>query len=124
MIKVVYGLREEDSTEIRYVGSTKSFPTRIHLHFGKREMTLRSESEKTAWIKDALSRNKRIVADIIEECNPSVASGREQFWIEHYRSLGYRLTNIRKAKRTVLDLKAMSKEKYLKSKAKKSTQTT
>ena len=111
-IVYVYVLREDGLDEVRYIGLSQSPEKRIRAHFGEREMTKNRESPKTAWIKSVMDRNGKIVHEIIDECNSTVGREREQFWINHYKSIGHELTNIRKAKLDRHDILERGREKY------------
>lgn len=88
----IYGLRETGRTEIRYVGQSANPRARHNGHINEKFLSVKNK--KRLWIEDARDRCASIEYVILEECQSiEDAAIREQFWIDHYRQLGDRLTN-------------------------------
>lgn len=86
MTKVyIYGLHEDGSDEIRYVGQTIAPETRLTQHLNTNQDVTQ---DKLNWVKDCLSRGAAIKMKIIEECDSDSATEREKHWIKHYFSGG------------------------------------
>lgn len=93
----IYGLKEVDSDEIRYVGQTCDLKMRRYTHLSSKDGQI--DHPKRLWIENAKRRGIEIEIITLEECGDSVNEvEREQYWISHYESLGHRLTNVDKAK--------------------------
>lgn len=85
----IYALRKMGDSEVRYIGQTNNPQYRLSAHKGRRNDT----SQKARWIKSVLSIGGSISMEIIEECDPRSSTASENYWINHYRAQGYRLTN-------------------------------
>ena len=86
----IYTLSDPRTEEVRYVGITKlELRKRLtrHVSLARR----RPGYHVSSWIHQLLERKLRPVITLIETTdNPE----RERYWIQHYRSLGARLTNL------------------------------
>jgi len=93
----IYGLKEVDSDEIRYVGQTCDVKMRRYTHLSSKDGQI--DHPKRLWIENAKRRGIEIESITLEECGDGINEvEREQYWIDHYESLGHRLTNVDKAK--------------------------
>jgi len=87
----IYGLREVGQEEIRYVGKTINPQNRLRGHLGQKEVN--AGHKKKTWVSECEEKQVKIEIVILEECDPSIASAREAFWIDDCIRRGYRLTN-------------------------------
>jgi group I intron endonuclease len=91
-LSCIYALTEPDNLdEIRYIGKTKKSPEvryTQHLKDGR-------DGYKLRWIR-SLPEGKVPSLLVLEECPETSLNEREVYWIEYYKSLGYRLTNMSK----------------------------
>lgn len=81
---------------VRYVGQTsKGLASRRYNHFWHaRNKDSRSyNGHFYRWIRKHGEEN--IVFEVLEECPTEELDAREEFWITSYRTLGYKLTNIK-----------------------------
>lgn len=84
----IYGLKDPESQEIRYVGKTKHLKARFWRHLHSDEKT-----HKGCWINCLKRKNLFPILEILEHCLESEWVEREKFWIKHYKDLGNALTN-------------------------------
>jgi hypothetical protein len=91
----IYGLHEEGSEEIRYVGQTKHPRERLNNHISGGEGI--DSNPKRQWLTDCISRNAQVHMEILETCASDIAVEREQHWIDYYGEKGHALTNKAKA---------------------------
>jgi len=87
----IYGLVDSVTKQIRYIGKTLHLRQRLREHLNK--YSLKKETYKNHWIKQVLSKNANLEIIVLEECNENNWAARESYWIEHYNSLGNKLTN-------------------------------
>lgn len=90
----IYALRQQGIDEVRYVGQTVNTRNRLMGHLSPSEGQGRSKNE---WVVSVLDSGGQIEMDIIEECVLENAKQREDFWINHYKTSGHRLTNTARA---------------------------
>jgi len=88
----IYGLRNEDSTEYRYIGKTKNIKSRLNSHI--KEPKRKFAYHKYNWIQKSLRENKKIILDIIEEVNETNWEDKEKFYIKEFKKMGHKLTNL------------------------------
>lgn len=86
----IYGLREEGSNELRYVGKTKDIHERFMQHLRQGDDI---HSGKNQWITACKTHGITINQVILEECTIANSDERESHWINFYRGNGHRLTN-------------------------------
>lgn len=86
----IYVLKDPETHHIRYVGQTNNIKRRLQAHISRARYR---KYHSARWITSLLNRNLRPILEIVEECNRSNLTTREQFWIAHYRK-EYDLTNI------------------------------
>lgn len=107
----IYGLREVGEIEIRYVGQSVDPHSRCKLHM--RDTGMLETNLKRLWIEDVIRRNVKVEYVILEECSScDEAVIRENFWIDHYRETGHRLTNTHRAIKSVAGYGLIQQEKY------------
>lgn len=88
MKTIIYTL--SDGINIRYVGKTIREKIRYNQHI--RESRL-CRTHKEKWINSILSKNGKIVMEILEECDTNDANELEIFWIQVLKSWGFNLVN-------------------------------
>lgn len=90
----IYGMLDPRTKELRYVGKTaQSLEHRLRNHISR--ANLRSSRHSSRWIAGIIASGE--VPDIFEiEILPDIADWQsaERFWIEYFKSIGCRLTNI------------------------------
>ncbi|RPH25972.1 MAG: hypothetical protein EHM93_19780 [Bacteroidales bacterium] len=82
----IYCLKEEDTSEIRYIGVTiRELRQRLsqHIHTGKKKTGTRISK----WIQSLLNKGKHPVIELIEICDENTWEEREKFWISQYDNL-------------------------------------
>ncbi len=87
----IYGLRESEDKEYRYVGQTQHLKLRYLRHV--RYMS-ESNPYKNNWVKKVLLAGGAIHIDVLETTNHDFADIRETWWMAFYRGEGHRLTNL------------------------------
>ncbi len=85
----IYGLFDPVTKELRYIGKTNNIKNRLRCHLGDKENNLR-----TAWIKSLKSKNLKPSIFILEEVSDNEWTFWEQWYIEYFRYIGCRLTNM------------------------------
>jgi hypothetical protein len=90
----VYSLSDPTTGELRYVGKTKGpLEERLRGHVSSRN---RLNTHCAHWIRSIRSKEFKPIIEEIEKCHSMEALDEaERFYIEYFRSLGFRLTNIR-----------------------------
>lgn len=86
----IYALIDPRTNEVRYVGKSNNPKKRYVRHISCKD----NGKYKNRWIKQLIKINLLPILNIIEECDESKWSEREQCWIKYYRELGCRLTNL------------------------------
>jgi hypothetical protein len=89
----IYTLSCPDTLIVRYVGKTKNIKLRLQSHIDYSRNTNRRR-HVSDWIKSLLRLNKKPIITCIEETTDDLWVSREQFWIRHFRSLGFDLCNL------------------------------
>jgi group I intron endonuclease len=109
----IYGLIDPRTNVVRYIGYTKhSIEKRCREHLFP--SSLISDTYKNHWIKSLLSVGLKPLPITIEEINHEDRVGREQFWIEFYKSKD--LTNGTAGGDGMIDPSDYTREKMSKSK--------
>lgn len=87
---IIYGLKEKNSTEIKYIGLTT---VKLNSRFN-RHLTDKKIDHKTNWIKKVGRNNIEII--IIDDNITDIDTlyEKEIFYIDKYKSEGHKLTNI------------------------------
>jgi hypothetical protein len=88
MKTIIYTL--SDGENIRYVGKTSREQIRYNQHIRESKLC-RTHKEK--WINSILSNNKKIIMEILDECDENNANELEIFWIQVFKSWGFNLVN-------------------------------
>lgn len=97
----VYALVDPSNHEIRYVGRAYDPKSRYKGHLrGALKLADDGLVGKTYckhWMRSLLAKELKPILQILEECDGvEQVCLQEDYWIEHYRSQGHRLTNIAK----------------------------
>jgi hypothetical protein len=87
----IYGLVDPLSDQVRYVGASKNPQKRLLEHLAPSQ--LKKPIEKNRWLKELLSQGHRPRVIIIEKASELEWEEKEKFWIEHFESIGIKLTN-------------------------------
>ena len=88
----IYGLREDNSGEYRYIGKTSRPENRLKEHLS--EKIRKFSYYKLNWIKQCEENNTEIVLEILDEVSESNWQEKESEYIQKYKTLGHRLTNL------------------------------
>jgi len=87
---VIYGLYDPRDNVPRYVGQTKQeIPLRLRGHIAKARKT----AEGKAWLQELGQLKLKPFIKPLEMVENAAKNERVQFWITHFRSLGYRVVN-------------------------------
>lgn len=82
MYTYIYGLREVDKKQLRYIGKSNDPVGRLRKH--KQESKLK-KTHKDCWIRSCLSSGKKIEYIIIEKVIIENWAEREKYWINFYK---------------------------------------
>ncbi len=85
----IYGLRDPDTNEIRYIGKSSRPRVRLNIHI---RMAI-PKTHKGSWIRGLIIRGRLPELFVIEKVQDNFANARERHWIRFYRNLGCNLTN-------------------------------
>lgn len=92
MTKIYHLTDNRYPTDIRYVGKTiKKLSERLSIHLS--QSNLIDKSYKNNWIKSLLNEGIKPIITLIEEVDDDIWVEREMYWISHYKSNGFNLTN-------------------------------
>jgi hypothetical protein len=93
-VTLIYGLFDPRTNELRYVGKTdQTLKDRLKAHIGRRNLTSKRHSSR--WISGIINSGARPEIFEIEKVPPGWDWKEcEEFWIEYFKSIGCRLTNI------------------------------
>ena len=87
---VIYSLADPRNGEVRYIGKTVTTESnRLRGHMKDKENT-----PKTGWIKSLKKLGLKPVIEAVEETTELDWKECEKFWIENFRQMGCRLTNV------------------------------
>ena len=89
---IIYGLCDPRTKEIRYVGKSCTGLKRPKEHLFHYQNKIKTY--KNCWIRSLLKEGVSPSILVLEECERQLLDEREVFWINHYRRLGYKLTNM------------------------------
>jgi hypothetical protein len=85
----IYALCDPRNGQIRYIGKANNIGQRYATHLREK-----SKCHRSVWIQSLLAMGIKPELTIIENVEADATwQDRERFWIKHYRSLGYDLTN-------------------------------
>jgi hypothetical protein len=120
----IYTLSDPESNLVRYVGKTNNPTERLRKHYTENNNTFKSK-----WVAGLRNKGLKPLFEIIDECSPDNWEQLERFYINLYKSLGARLTNILpggEGGQTMLGKKLTKEqiEKIVKSKTGKANPTT
>ncbi len=92
-MSIVYTLSDPRTDELRYVGQTAEAPeVRLRKHCWP--STLKREvCHRTKWIKSLIVAGVLPKIEVVEEVSSADVDGVERFYIEYFKSLGFRLVN-------------------------------
>ena len=86
----IYGLKIKGQDEFRYIGRTNNIKRRLAQHINQ----VKGNSYKVNWIKKNIKIGNEILLEIIEIVDNLNWVEKEIFYINKYKNLGHRLTNI------------------------------
>lgn len=89
---IIYGLCDPRTKEVRYVGKSCKGMDRPKEHFYSFQR--KTKSPKNSWIINLLKQNITAEIIIIENCKKENLDEREIYWINSYRNMGHKLTNM------------------------------
>lgn len=89
----IYGLIDPRTNELRYVGKTIRLNSRIVEHISKCHLT---NTHKDNWISELIRENLKPIMFVIDVVLTSEWEFWEVHYIEYFKSIGCRLTNIKK----------------------------
>lgn len=90
----IYELIDPFTNEIRYIGKTiRSLDERLKYHIQDAKYS-KYTSKKVSWIKSLLNYNEDPIIRLVEKVDKDEVDFWEQFYIELYKSWGFRLTNM------------------------------
>ena len=84
-ITYIYGLKDPETKEIRYVGRTKYPAKRLYEHHQIRR--IKTNTYRDFWINSLIKKGLKAEMVILEECGELNWSERERFWIAHTPNL-------------------------------------
>lgn len=88
----IYALCDPDTNEVRYIGQTVCFKTRLYEHLYNE---IHKQTPKTVWVQGLRKNGKRPKIVAIEIVAMSEANAAENKWIHHYLNAGNQLTNLK-----------------------------
>lgn len=111
----IYGLHEDGSEEIRYVGKTIAPQKRLMEHLRIKDGQVLTHKDE--WIRHCLQNGKSVIMKILEECTKLNVDQRERYWINYYAEKGgvtnKSRTELNKNARWIIDGKAVGKEQLI-----------
>lgn len=87
----IYILIDPETNQVRYIGKTKSLKRRYNQHISE---CSKLKSHKNNWLLSLKNKNLRPEMVVIDETDKNDWIFLEQWYIQLYRSWGYRLTNL------------------------------
>jgi len=88
----IYGLKDPDTQEIRYIGKSNTPKTRYYGHLALHVADV--NLHKKRWIAKLREDGKRPELVILEKVKDEEWEDREKWWIKYGRDQGWKLTNI------------------------------
>lgn len=87
---IIYGLRDPETDEYRYIGKSTSGIKR-----SKKHLNYSHNEDVSNWVKNLSKINKSPFIDVLEKCdNTFDLSKAERYWIIKYKESGNRLFNV------------------------------
>jgi len=91
-ITQIYALKDPRNQEIRYIGKTiQPLKTRLCGHIAE---SVKSKHHKACWIQSLTKIGLKPEIELIEKCYTENWKEREKYWINHFRNLNRKLTNV------------------------------
>lgn len=91
----IYGILNEETNELRYIGKTKDVEKRFKEHLSLAKSTKRKKSAIHKWIMYLFNKNINVNYVVIDEVeNNQELNDLEIFYIDYYKFLGCRLLNL------------------------------
>jgi len=88
----IYSLNDPNTDEVRYVGKTvQRLSARLAFHI---YISGIHKNYKSSWIKGLLRKGLKPYIRLIEHTNEFNWENREKYWINYYRNIGIKLTNL------------------------------
>lgn len=88
----IYGLRDPNTEQIRYIGKASDPQARFYQHMGLYPSDV--NQHKKAWLRSLISNNQKPDLVILEEISSSIWEDRERWWIRHGKENNWPLTNL------------------------------
>lgn len=88
MTHTIYGLRDPDTKQIRYIGYSSNLQQRYSYHLSDPKRT-----HKGNWIRSLKQKGLKPELVVLEECNADNWAERERAWIAQAKAQGLPLTN-------------------------------
>jgi len=88
----IYGLKDPNTNEIRYVGKTE-LPLEKRLYYHIWDLKRCTNKHKINWFNKLLSNNEKPIIFLIEEVNFNIWKQKEKYWINEMRKNGCDLVN-------------------------------
>jgi group I intron endonuclease len=87
----IYILIDPETNQVRYIGKTKSLKRRYNQHISE---CSKLKSHKNNWLLSLKNKNLKPEMVVIDETDKDDWISLEQWYIQLYRSWGYKLTNL------------------------------
>lgn len=81
----IYGLKDPNDNQIKYIGKANNPRKRYNRHVS--DAILKKQGEKNKWIKTLKENNLNPILEIIEECDENIWQEREIYWISQFKNL-------------------------------------
>lgn len=97
---IIYGLVDPNTLKLRYVGLSSSGLKRPNSHtytykLYRKDRKTQKYTHCQCWLQQLDKQNQKPTIVILQECaSKEELNSAERYWIQHYRELGYDLTNI------------------------------
>lgn len=92
--RIIYGLTDPKTGEVRYIGKSSSGMRRPRDHFTESSLKQHARTHKAKWIRKVHASGNACGIVVLEECmDESALNSAEIRWIAHGRAQGWQLTN-------------------------------
>jgi predicted GIY-YIG superfamily endonuclease len=81
----IYGLKDPETNEIRYIGRASDLSRRLYEHHQLKR--LNTQTHKNKWLLSLINKGLKANIEILEECNELNWSEREKYWIANTPNL-------------------------------------